>query len=411
MIEARKATVGIRRGAIVTALIILPIVLAAGVFFARRPGSDPRIYGNDFSVYYFAAREMLEGRDPYQNSIGEWTPYLYTPLVAEIIAPIALLPIQAAAYLWFLISAGAVGAAAWMLVRLSGDNEPSPVLTESFSGGFAAAIALIVTARFVIDTFYMGQVNTVVMMLSLAHVYLYSKNRKTTAALMIALAATMKVTPAILVFYHLGRMRFKYSAACFALIGLVTLLSFAPLGGGAVSAARTFVNRTITNGQGFDLKYSGNQSLRGFELRLTGESGQSTSSTSGPFTLLVSLALVGAALAVSSRGLSELASAAPFFCLAVILSPLSWKDHYVILIPAIGALGLRFLNAGTRRAKLITGGALVVCFALFNVTSWRIIGFPGAELADSHSLVFAGAVLVFVSCFRRQSMNVEAPKV
>ena len=213
---------------------------------------------------------------------------------------------------------------------------------------------------------------------------------------MLALAATMKVTPTILVFYHLGRMRFKYAAVCLGLIAGVTILSFAPLGKGAVSAAQAFVNRTITNGQGFDLKYSGNQSLRGFELRLSGEGNGPAQSTSDPVSILVSIVLIGAALIASNRGRGELESAAPFFCLAVILSPLSWKDHHVILMPAIAMLMQCAASAGTMLKRVMFGAVLVICFGLFNLTSWRIIGLGGAEWADAHSFVFAGAMLVFV---------------
>src|SRR5436853_217520 len=387
-----------RTAAIFLMAVIISGVLLAGLYYARRSGPDPTIYGNDFSVYYFAAAEMVEGRDPYQNSIGEWVPYLYTPLLAELLMPLALLPIRVAAYIWFLISSAAVALAMCMLARSfpleNLKNQPPPVGSLEM---FAAAGAVLIAARFVLDTFYMGQVNTVVMMLAVAHVYLYSKNRKIAAGFMLALAATMKVTTIVLIFYHRARLRFKYAAACVGLIALVAAMSFAGLGRDARQGAQTFFNRTIANGQGFDLKYSGNQSLRGFELRLYQESEDSNRVPRGPITIIISLVLLAAAWLASRRGATELEAAAPFFCLAVILSPLSWKDHYVIIIPAVTAVIWRFLSARTRSRRVIFGLIIVGSFLLFNITSWRIIGLFGAEWADAHSLIFTGGILIFLA--------------
>ena len=96
-----------------TVLMALVVcVLMSGIYFAGKSGANPEVYGNDFDVYYYAAREIIGGRDPYQHSLGEWTPYIYPPLLAELVVPLALAPLPIAAYLWFLINAGAIFAAA-----------------------------------------------------------------------------------------------------------------------------------------------------------------------------------------------------------------------------------------------------------------------------------------------------------
>src|SRR2546426_10384184 len=95
-------------------LALVICVLASGIFFARKSGTNPEVYSNDFNVYYHAAREVIAGRDPYQRSLGDWTPYIYLPLLAELMVPLALLPLPVASYLWFLISAASMVSAAWM---------------------------------------------------------------------------------------------------------------------------------------------------------------------------------------------------------------------------------------------------------------------------------------------------------
>src|SRR5918999_785830 len=94
-------------------------LLGSGILFARNSGSDPQKYSNDFNVYYFASTEVIEGRDPYQNSLGSWTPYLYPPLLAELLIPLALVPLPVAAFFWYLIGAAAIAAAAWMSADMS----------------------------------------------------------------------------------------------------------------------------------------------------------------------------------------------------------------------------------------------------------------------------------------------------
>src|SRR5215813_2252777 len=81
--------------------LLVVTILVSGIHFANQSGVYPEAYSNDFNVYYFAAREMTDGRDPYQQSLGEWVAYLYPPLFAELLIPVALLPLPVAAYVWF----------------------------------------------------------------------------------------------------------------------------------------------------------------------------------------------------------------------------------------------------------------------------------------------------------------------
>src|SRR6185503_5838533 len=101
------------------------VILSSGIHFARQSGSDPLVYSNDFNVFYHAASEVMAGRDPYQHSLTGWTPYLYPPLLSELMIPLALLPLTVSAYVWFLIGVVSVASAAWMAAALC-DKESSP---------------------------------------------------------------------------------------------------------------------------------------------------------------------------------------------------------------------------------------------------------------------------------------------
>ena len=387
-------------------LVLAATTLVSGLYFARRSGTNPDAYSNDFNVYYHAAREVIGGRDPYQHSLGDWTPYIYPPLLAELIVPLAFLPLPVAAYVWFLIGATSIVAATWMASGLANRSEETAALehrpTKSATSRAAiAACAVIIVLRFVLDTFNLGQVNALVAGLAVAHVYLYARDRKALSAIALVIAVSIKLTPALFLVYHLARLRLKFVLACSALLVGVTAMSLLPFGQRGTDAFQTFWNRTVKNEQGYDFAYSGNQSLRGAIARLTSGANEAlpptASESSKPAestTLLVAMVLLALAVFVAVRARTELAAAAPFFCCLVLLSPLSWKAHYVILILPVAYL-ISVVNASKSRLIVVALGAALV---LFNMTSPRVIGLAAAEWADSHSLVFCGALVVFFGC-------------
>ncbi|HYP28431.1 MAG TPA: glycosyltransferase family 87 protein [Blastocatellia bacterium] len=388
--------------------VVAVVALAAlgGFYYASRSSADAQVYGNDFNVYYFAAREVLSGRDPYQRSLGAWTPYLYPPLLAEALVPLALLPVRAAAFIWYLLNLSSVIVAASLCLKLS-EAESEGAGLSSTGRALILVASVAVVARFILDNFQLGQVNLIVTALSIAHVYLYSGGRKLTSALLLALAASFKITPLILLLYHAARGRLKYAAGCFALFAVMTAASFLPFGLLGSSAFTDFANRTLRNEQGFNLAYPGNQSTRGVVGRVMGERGERTRTPSSLPSIAASALLLAAAIFAARRARAEMAAAAPFFCCLVLLSPLSWKAHFVALVLPVAYLSAQ-VASGTevRRMRLILG-VLAAAFALFNLTSPLIAGRLAAELADAASLVWAGALLIF-SCSVGSVLSPEA---
>lgn len=374
--------------------------LVSGFYFAGKSGSNPDAYGNDFNVYYHAAREVIGGRDPFQRSLGDWTPYIYPPLLAELIIPLAVLPLPIAAYLWFLISVASVVAAASMSASLAFGDSRGPLNERASRRWAIAACSVMLVLRFVLDTFNLGQVNAVVAALAVAHIYFYERDRRGLSAVALVAAISIKLTPALFLVYHIAKLRVKFAVACAALLIAVTAISLVPFGPRGLDVFQTFWGRTVKNEQGYDFAYSGNQSLRGVIARANkseanlpneGESGKPADLT----TILLSVALLGLATFAAVRAGDELAAASPFFCGMVLLSPLSWKAHYVILILPAAYLFHRAKTSGS--ARLIVAATLGAAFVLFNLTSPRIVGLAAAEWADVHSLVFVGGMLIFIA--------------
>ncbi len=379
------------------------VILVSGIYFARRSGTDPLAYTNDFNVYYYGAREMTAGRDPYQNSLGDWIAYLYPPLLAELLIPLAMLPVPVAAYLWFLISAAATLSAAWMSASLvAGGKERAGPAPRYSRRVLISAGALLIVLRFVLDNFDMGQVNAVVTMCAVAHVYLFAKNRRLASALALAFAVSLKLTPALLIAYHLARKRLKFALLCTAVTATVLMASFLPFGSRAPDVFTTFVNRTVKNEQGFNLAYSGNQSLRAALARATSSDTGSFDQMDDPnvrqptniLTITAALVLLAIAVIAASFARSE-SAAAPFFACYVLISPLSWKAHFVALIFPIAFLIGKLFSINDERLRRVITIVLFVAFVVFTFTSHRLIGKPAAGWADSHSLICAGALLIF----------------
>ena len=386
----------------VTGLALVLGGLLSGFFFAGESGDNPEVYRNDFNVYYHASREIIDGRNPYASSLSDWTPYIYPPLLAELLVPVAFLPLPIAAYIWFLINAVSIVLAAFLSVTLlSKDTRSvaSPRETDKWKEVISVGAVLLVF-RFVLDTFVLGQVNALLVALAVAHVYFYNRERRFISAIVLAIAISIKLTPALLLIYHLARMRLKFAIACTGIVVAVTIASLLPFGVSGSDVFQMFLRRTVKNEQGYDFSYSGNQSLRGAvaRLRISNEETKSSEDARNTIdwaTIVGSILLLSLGAFAARRVTNELGAVAPFFCAFVLVSPLSWKAHYVVLIPA--AARLLYEAVGSQKRAIVMS-AYVAAFVLFNLTSQRIIGVAAAEWADERSLVLVGALIVFIVC-------------
>jgi hypothetical protein len=70
---------------------------------------------SDFTLYYQAAQDVLAGRSPFVTE-----GYIYPPLLAELLTPLAALSYVAARWVWFLFSQSCMLAAAWLMWRHMG---------------------------------------------------------------------------------------------------------------------------------------------------------------------------------------------------------------------------------------------------------------------------------------------------
>src|SRR5436305_13230316 len=132
------------------AAALIFILLAGSILLSNlaveRAGQNPSLYGNDFTVFYAAARNLLQKGDPYNHPLAVHTPYLYPPLFALLMVPLTLLSLPNAALVWCWLNL----IAALLLIIFTTRLLASP--RQSLAG----AILAIMLARIIFDNLFWG---------------------------------------------------------------------------------------------------------------------------------------------------------------------------------------------------------------------------------------------------------------
>jgi hypothetical protein len=190
------------------------LVFRIGHFLAGVAG---RGWGYDFAAYWLAGRNLLTGEPLYTAAqlSGGYLPqepfaYLYPPLLATLVAPIAALfaDFRAAMWVWAAGGAGLTVVATWTVARAAGIRQPRAVLLL-----IAATFALAP----VIFELIMGNVHLLLLgLLGTAWLALRrgSVQGELLAGIAIAVASLVKVFPAVLLLWLLltGRWRAAFAA-------------------------------------------------------------------------------------------------------------------------------------------------------------------------------------------------------
>jgi alpha-1,2-mannosyltransferase len=398
------------------AIIILalwPLASAA----AARAGTDIDRYGNDFTVFYAAARNLLLQGDPYNHALAAHTPYLYPPLFALLLAPIVLLSLPSAALLWCWLN---IIAAFFLIVLTTRLIAPSRPL-------LASALLAIMLARIILDNLFWGQVNIIVALLITGWLILRKESRHWWAAMLLAIAISIKITPALLIFYLVLKRRGAELARLALCLTAMTSISLLPLGRQAFPLLAGWFNRTILNGQGFNWAYAGNQSLRGAFLRAL--SASATEANYFPTANWLSLSPTTAQLIFAMAALALLIwlgavihkraqypikedflyGAAAVCCLMLLLSNLSWKAHFIIMaLPwAIMIKSTLDPNSSRRRINLLLlAGSLLLCGA----TIAPLIGARAHQWCEVHSCFCIAALVGFYAVISTRAASWEQPR-
>ncbi|MFH2009285.1 MAG: glycosyltransferase family 87 protein [bacterium] len=383
----------------------------------------------DFRAYRATALTAGQSGDIYDyHRSGDHhlrtTPYTYPPLFACLIYPLAKLPLAFGYYLWCGLMLVSLGGAVVLIKRTI------QVLGVQRSG--LLAVAPLLLCPFILDSnLYWGQVNVLVMTLVAGVVLMEVRGRSLAAGSLLAVAAALKVLPALILLWFLAR-RDTRALAGFAATAVLVLLGIPALVGGPGWAWEMNVAWVeillgiVTDGRSaLQSYYNGlsNGSLVATFDRLFGGSGNKALLVSisqkriDSIVNLIRMALVMASIVAVTRAslLRRRALMPQLFALAVamllvcgwLINYLLWDHHLVgliLVLPLLAAVVMdRRLSARWRQPLvvcLVAGvlamtsgfyagsrrwGLQALCLlVLWGGTFWALIGADRA-LVDEHS--------------------------
>ncbi|MFQ5654282.1 MAG: glycosyltransferase family 87 protein, partial [Planctomycetota bacterium] len=373
------------------------------------------LHGHDFAAYHAASRALLSGEGIYEVASAEGRPYSYPPALAVLLIPLALLPESAAAVLWVLLSLAFLLGALHLCARLVGG-------TLARADRRVAMLALLAVARPIDSELANGQVNLLVLLCIALFAWLRMGERKSLSGAALGLATALKATPALLLVYLLLKRDWRaLGAAIASLAFFLVALPAIPLGlHGALETNRIWVERYALPNLGVEgdaeegpsgggeaaqngaeparsvpRPHVAGHSLRAVVHRTFTWTVASTHSREPVFANLVrwspataewiyrALALlVVFGVAVTCRHAAPHSSSRSrwslelslFLTTMLLVSPISRKAHFVILLLPFAFVAARILREGDRRPLLWC----IPAAALLNLTAPGIIGRPAS---------------------------------
>lgn len=411
------------RKSLLIGLVAATVLAGVMPFIKDSPGET--------TVYALAAQRLVRGEEFYRPDEGR--AFTYPPFFALPYAPLAALPEQVARSTWYFLNFALLGTIVGVVVCIV-----RPVITSRTSGGgpptWAAALLIgLLSARFVISPIEYQSHDLILFALALATVAFWETRRGGLAGIAAGLATACKATPLLFLPVFLLQRRFVASAAMVATIVGATVLPdlvFPRNDGGlwVLSWHRHFVSK-VEVGAAADAEGAWsswnllNQSLSGtlhriftpvavdteavFDVSL----GALTSRQLEIVTMFTQLAVVCfiafAVLPGRTRNLvgperrfQRLGEAGAVLCGMLLLSPMSSKQHFCVLLVPIAFCAVDFLYR--RRSKMVTAmlllvftlGTLGVKDLVGKAFGDRLLAYGSLTVCTLACLVATGAVLV-----------------
>jgi alpha-1,2-mannosyltransferase len=342
--------------------------LAAYVLIARVLG----LGGFDLSIFLLGGSAYRHGLPVYDQQSQGW-PFTYPPVTVLVFGPLSELSEPALLKAAVGVGVVAVGAVVWLTFRMLGHPHSLGLLGVTL-GITGAALWL----QPVDDTLGQGQVNIVLMLLVLVDFALAGRRHWPTGVL-IGVATAVKLVPGLFIIYLLLTRRYRAAVTAAVTFAALTALGFAT----AWSDSKRFwfggVFSDSARAAGPDgIASAYNQSLHGVMIRLFG-----TGTGDVVWYVLAAVVVVGGlAVAVAARrGGDEVAGIIACALTALLISPLSWHEHWVWVVPVLVWL----VDLGRRIhlvAPIVAGALPCVVWLAFLV--WPMRGnLPGQVIPDS----------------------------
>lgn len=318
--------------------------------------------GFDFRIYHQAAEAALAGINPYYPYVVG-SSFLYHPAFLLLVAPFTVLDPLVASLLWMLVSIG-LYYATW---RMLAARLTLPARYKFF------LFAMLAVSSGAAETFWMGQVNALVVFL-ITFCVLYAAGRPVLAGAALAVAIVAKTSPVIFIVYLLAYRRWRAALWSVVVLAALTVASGLLLGW-PLLADFVSVNTQLT---GAPTAENVNLALA---LRL--------SNFGVPIALAVWIqrgiagVLILSGLIFAYRRQAPQLSFSAMLTGMVIASPLLWGHHMVLAMSAL----VFFTSARW------TWGLIAMTLMQIELFMSYFLGFPGALLINLGLLVLTAGLL------------------
>jgi len=384
----RFLTPPVRRS--VAVVITVALLTAVGAFTAFA-SLNPR----DFRSFYLAAAALRHGLDPHDlatlQSLDHGAPaypYLYSPILALLCAPLTAFDILTAYRVWTVGSIGAFAVAAALAVARG-----SVATMRIGRLGTTVCILAVLVAAGALDvrsSVHMGQVNTFVIVPLTASIIL-ARRRPYAAGVCLALAGLIKTSPFVLLVLFAAQRRWKAVGATLVTTIAGIVLTLPVIGTRPWTRFFGLLDRMshLVPIEGlFAFNAAPNFSFIGMSSRMT-----SDVASARLIGIVMTVLMTVPVVMVSVRGKKHDAKGVLLATLVLMLlaSPLTYVHHVIFLFPAVVWLlldairrnhvvyavsllvatttasfdfPLIAMQAGTTRHSLINFGALVTLYVL-----------------------------------------------
>ncbi len=183
------------------------------------------VLGNDFVVYYEAAKMFLAGANPYQGLITRTFPLNYPPPIALLLWPLGFLDFRTANILWNISSLASVIVSVWLLLKIVQKDQ---LISPKVFLVFFTVLSLLFTVFFFPVKFDIGnaQINHFLLLFCVLAIYFYQQKHRNLSAFFLAFATGIKFAPGIFVLYFVIRKDWGQVSRFFFWVTMIFLLPF-----------------------------------------------------------------------------------------------------------------------------------------------------------------------------------------
>jgi alpha-1,2-mannosyltransferase len=336
------------------------LLIAQAVVLALWPAAHLLMI--DLQVYRAGGEHVLNATPLYDGGVLLDLPFVYPPFAAVVFVPLTVLPLPVLKFVWTAVGVALVAFVVRRSAALVG-MRADPAVT-------ALLVAVLLALDPVRTTFYLGQINVVLLAVVLADV---TGRPSRLRGIGVGLAAAVKLTPLVFVVYLLLTRRIRAAVTALATFAVAMSVGFliAPADSVTFWLKGTFAAANRIS----PVASTTNHSLDGLLARAGAPGWVGLAATAV-------LATAGLAVAVHAHRRGQvLRGVTVCGLLSAAVAPFAWSHHFVWFGPLVVLLAHR-ASTGDRRAT--AGLAVVLVVTLAWVT--RLPG-PGVGPIPSTGLI------------------------